>query len=108
MPEHFSRCPITFTVALFVECKTAELLVSFKRYALRLARAMAFAWPVYSKAAGAAGAKGFEKVVLALNSILQDHSSLVIKTTIPVEIYTGMDTGTGAAESPETFVGVLR
>ncbi len=48
------------------------------------------------------------KSALALNSILQDHSTRVIKTTIPVEIHTVMVTGTGAAESPETSVGVLR
>ncbi len=64
---------------------------------------MAFARPVYAEAAGAAGVTRFEKIVPALNSILQDHSSLVIKPTIPVEIHAGMDTGTGAAESPETL-----
>ncbi len=37
------------------------------------------------------------------DSVLQDDSSLVIKHTIPIEIHTGMDTGTGAAESPETL-----
>ncbi len=69
---------------------------------------MAFARPVYAEVVGAAGAKRFEKIVLALNSILQVQSSLVIKITIPVEIHMRLDIGTGAAESPETFVGVLR
>jgi hypothetical protein len=74
---------------------------------------MACARPVYAVAfvcvcvracvsavARAAGGTKIEKNVLALNSFLQDDSSLVVKSAIPVKIHTEMDTGILAVECP--------